>query len=306
MAKGVFIDPPRDLIEYINKYNRLYFLNIDINTNSVNINRLFEQFGQYDYWIVDHTTIPLDIVSQCINVKDIIFLGTCPRQYLDPDELGQIGIKVHVIKNYGSVSIAEHTMGLILAAARGIPQMDFMLRQGCWNPINGIQLANKTLGIIGYGSIGSEVAKLAKAFGMNILAWNRTYKSIPDVTFTDIDNVLLNSDIISIHLLLNQQTQGIISREKIEKIKPGAIVINTARALLIDTDALVLALNDGRVKCAAFDVFAIEPLPLEDILVKLPNVVLSAHSAYRTVEAMDNLIKNCFEIVKNQIESRIA
>ncbi|MGC0388223.1 phosphoglycerate dehydrogenase-like enzyme [Bradyrhizobium sp. USDA 241] len=137
---------------------------------------------------------------------------------------------------------------------------------------------------------------------MKVIAWNRSPKSYPGVEFTDLDTVLAKSDVVSLHLLLNDETRGMITREKILAMKRGVILINTARAAVVDEAAMIDALKSGHIRHAGLDVFNIEPLPGDHPLTKLPNVTLSAHSAFRTPEASENLIEaawvHCRRIVK--------
>lgn len=125
---------------------------------------------------------------------------------------------------------------------------------------------------------------------MRVLAWNRTPKAHPDVTFVPLERLLAESDVVSLHLLLTDETRGFLSAARIAAMKPGVLLINTARGALIDEAALVEALRSGRVAQAGLDVFTVEPLPADHPLVSLPTVTLSAHSAFRTPEASDNLI----------------
>jgi D-3-phosphoglycerate dehydrogenase len=179
-------------------------------------------------------------------------------------------------------------------SARGIARMDREMRQGNWLRTESMQLTAKTLGLIGYGGIAAEVARMAKGIGMRVLAWNRTPKTDANVTFVDIDTLLKESHVISMHLLLNDETRGFVSRERIAAMRKGAILINTARAALVDEAAMIDALNSGHLRHAGLDVYMVEPLP-EHVLKTMHNVTLSAHSAFRTPEASDNLIAAALE-----------
>jgi D-3-phosphoglycerate dehydrogenase len=176
------------------------------------------------------------------------------------------------------------------------------MRGGNWLREDGMQLTGKTLGLIGFGGIAAEVARIASGSGMKVIAWNRSPKSYPGVEFADLDTVLARADVVSLHLLLNDETRGMITREMIAKMKPGVILINTARAAVVDEAAMIDALKSGHIRHAGLDVFNIEPLPGDHPLTKLPNVTLSAHSAFRTPEASENLIgaawEHCRRIVK--------
>jgi D-3-phosphoglycerate dehydrogenase len=241
--------------------------------------------------LIDHTHLPIDVARRCATLRHVVFLGTGPRSYMNPDELAQIGITVHIIKGYGDTAVAECAIGLMWAAAKGFARMDREMRAGNWLRSEAVQLAGKTLGLIGFGSIAAEVAKLARGASMNVIAWNRTARTHTGVDFVDLERVLAESHVVSLHLTLNDETKGFLTRERIEAMRRGAIFINTARGALVDEDAMVEALRSGHLAHAGLDVFTTEPLPPGHVLTTLPNVTLSAHSAFRTPEASSNLIE---------------
>ncbi|WP_420134624.1 NAD(P)-dependent oxidoreductase [Rhodopseudomonas sp.] len=241
--------------------------------------------------IIDHTYLPTAIAKQCAGLKHVVFLGTGARSYMNIEELGELGISVHLIRGYGDTAVAEATIALMWAAARNLALMDREMRAGQWLREDGMQLTGKTLGLIGFGGIGAEVARIAHGSGMQVLAWNRTPKTVAGVNFVDIDTLLRESHVVSLHLLLDDATRGFLSRERIAAMRPGAILVNTARAGLTDEAAMIDALRAGHLRHAALDVFDIEPLPAGHPLTTLPNVTLSAHSAFRTPEASENLIE---------------
>jgi D-3-phosphoglycerate dehydrogenase len=240
--------------------------------------------------VVDHTALPTEIAKQCKGLKHVVFLGTGARSYMNPEELGQLGIEVHLIKGYGDTAVAECAIALMWEAARGLARMDRGIRAGNWLRDDAMQLTKKTLGLIGFGGIASEVARIALGSGMRVIAWNRSPKKHPKVEFVELDELLSESDVISIHLLLNDETRGLVSRACIEAMKPGVILVNTARGAIVDEEAMIEALNSGQIRHAGIDVFNTEPLPAGHPLTKLPNVTLSAHSAFRTPEASENLM----------------
>jgi D-3-phosphoglycerate dehydrogenase len=169
--------------------------------------------------------------------------------------------------------------------------MDRALRQGRWLRTEGVQLRGKKLGLIGFGGIAQEVARLALGAGMQVLAFNRTPREHAGVEFVAIDALLARCHVVSLHLLLTDQTRGFLSRERIAAMRDGAILINTARGALIDENAMIDALRSGKLAHAGLDVFTVEPLPAQHPLTTLPNVTLSAHSAFRTPEANVNLVE---------------
>ena len=223
---------------------------------------------------------------------------------MNPDELAETGIHVHLIKGYGDTAVAECAIALMWEGARGLAKMDRGIRAGNWLRDDGMQLTGKTLGLIGFGGIAAEVARIAIGSGMRVIAWNRSPKKYPKVEFVDLDELLTESDVISIHLLLNDETRGLISRACIEAMKPGVILVNTARGAVVDEEAMIDALKSGQIRHAGLDVFNIEPLPADHPLTKLPNVTLSAHSAFRTPEASVNLMSaawdHCRRIAKKK------
>ena len=248
--------------------------------------------------VVDHTALPTDVAKLCTSLKHVVFLGTGARSYMNPDELAELGIDVHLIKGYGDTAVAEAAIALMWASARVIPWMDREMRRGNWLREDAMQLTGKTLGLIGFGGIAAEVARIALGSGMRVVAWNRSTKKFPKVEFLDYDEVLTESDVISIHLLLNDETRGMISRACIEAMKPGVILVNTARGAIVDEQAMIDALKSGHIRHAGLDVFHNEPLKADHPLAQLPNVTLSAHAAFRTLEASMTLLRRAIEIVK--------
>jgi len=226
-----------------------------------------------------------------VGLRHVVYLGTGARSYMDPEALAAIGIAVHTIKGYGDTAVAESAIALMWAASRGLARMDHEVRQGNWLQIDGIQLSGKTLGLIGYGNVAIEVARIARGSGMKVLAWNRSPKVDGSVKFVSLSRLLSESHVVSLHLGLNSQTKGFLSRERFQAMRRGVIFVNTARAALVDENALIDALTSGHIAHAGLDVFSVEPIPAGNILTTLPNVTLSAHSAWRTNEACDNLIQ---------------
>ena len=250
----------------------------------------------YDFVLDNHTQMPTEAMRRCRGLRHIIFLGTGARSYMHPEELEALGIKVHIIKGYGDIAVAEHSIALMWAAARGIAAMDGGMRRGEWIRTEGMQLTGKTLGLIGFGGIAGEVARIAGGSGMRVLAWNRTPRSAPGVAFVDLDTLLAESHVVSLHLLLNDETRGFLNAARIARLRPGVILVNTARAAVVDEAAMIAALKSGHIRHAGLDVFNTEPLPAGHELARLPNVTLSAHSAFRTPEASETLLRRALDI----------
>jgi D-3-phosphoglycerate dehydrogenase len=290
-VRGVFVDANESLAVIFERLAKPGDPSVRINRDpDVRSDQLPAVLDGAEIAIVDHTALPTEIARQCAGLKHVVFLGTGARSYMNPEELAELGIAVHLIRGYGDTAVAECAIALMWAAARGLAQMDREMRAGNWLRDDGMQLTGKTLGLIGFGGIAREVARIALGSGMRVIAWNRSPKKSPKVEFVELDELLTESDVISLHLLLNDETRGFVSRACVEAMKPGVILINTARGALVDEDAMIEALNTGHIRHAGLDVFNVEPLPADHPLIKIPNVTLSAHSAFRTPEASENLI----------------
>ena len=294
--RGVFVDANGSLADIFERQNKAGDPPVRVNRDAdITADRIPALLDGAEIVIIDHTPLPTDIARRCNGLKHVVFLGTGARSYMNPEELAELGVEVHLIKGYGDTAVAECAIALMWAAARGIAQMDREMRAGNWLREDGMQLTGKTLGLIGFGGIAAEVARIALGSGMQVIAWNRTPKKFAGVDFVSLDTLLAQSDVVSLHLLLNDETRGFVTPERIAAMKPGVILVNTARAAMIDEAAMIKALKSGHIRHAGLDVFNIEPLPADHPLTKLPNVTLSAHSAFRTPEASENLIRAAWE-----------
>ena len=209
---------------------------------------------------------------------------------------------MHIIKGYGDTAVAEHSIALLLASCRDIARMDREVRAGTWTPHEGVQLLGKTLGVIGLGGIGSEVMRIGRGLGMEVIAWNRTPK--PGAPLVALDELLARSDVISMNLTLSDETRGFLGAAQFARMKPGVIFVNTARAGLVDEAAFIEALRSGRIRHAGLDVFHSEPLKPDHPLAGMANVTLTAHAAFRTLEASMTLLRRSIDIVKNILPGR--
>jgi D-3-phosphoglycerate dehydrogenase len=269
---------------------------IDVNRKAFAREELPRVLDGYDIALDDHSYMPTELVTQCKQLKHIVYLGTGAASYMNVDELSSHGVKVHTIKGYGDTAVAEHTIALMFAAARDLARMDHEVRTGIWTPQEGVQLQGKTLGVIGLGGIGREIARIGKGIGMDVVGWNRTRRA--GVPLVDLDTLLARADVVSLNLVLNDETRGFLSKERIAQMKPGAILVNTARGALVDEAALIEALQSGHIRHAGLDVFHAEPLKPDHPLAKMPNVTLTSHAAFRTLEASMTLLRRAIDIVK--------
>ncbi len=296
--RALFIDCNDQLAPVWQKVVRADDPKIDVKLKPFARDELPRVVGLYEIVLDDHSYMPTEMVAQCKRLKHIVFLGTGAASYMNIDELKARGVTVHTIKGYGDVAVAEHTIALMFAAARDIARMDREVRSGVWTPQEGVQLAGKMLGVIGLGGIGTEVARIGVGLGMRVAAYNRTPRQIPGVAMVNIDTLLAGSDVVSMNLMLNDATRGFLSKERIARMKQGTIFVNTARGALVDEQALIEALQSGHLRHAGLDVFHAEPLKADHPLAQLPNVTLTSHAAFRTLEASMTLLRRAINIVK--------
>jgi phosphoglycerate dehydrogenase-like enzyme len=206
-------------------------------------------------------------------------------------------------------STIELTMALILGVAHRVVQEDRAMRQGLWQTGIGFDLAGKTLGVIGLGRIGAPIATFGKSLGMRVLAWsaNLTEQKAAAVgtTYAPLDDLLRESDVVTLHLRLSERTKGILSARHLSLMKPTACLVNTARGPLVDEEALVKALREGRIRSAALDVYETEPLPVDHPLRSLENVVLTPHMGYVTAESYEQFFKQTVDNIEAYLDGRI-
>jgi D-3-phosphoglycerate dehydrogenase len=216
------------------------------------------------------------------------------------------GVVVMNIPAATTVSVAEHTAALILACAKNLIQIHQSTATGEWRVgVLGIELRNKNLGIIGFGRIGQEVAKIMKGFEMNLLVYDPFVKEINIKKIggkkVNIDILLKESDVITIHVPLMKETYGLINEEKLNLMKNTAILVNTARGELVDEEALYKALHDEKIRCAGLDVFREEPVNKKNPLLSIENIVLSPHMAVQTSDGVLSLMRQNGEQVEKAL-----
>jgi phosphoglycerate dehydrogenase-like enzyme len=215
---------------------------------------------------------------------------------VDLHAAGMRGVTVCNTPGVNAFAVAEHALALMLAVGRKIPAIDREMRGGKWPREMLTQLLGKTLGVFGMGTVGSRVATLGRAIGMDVLAWSargdegriRAAGAKPAVK----EDILRQADVVSLHVALGEDTRGFIGRKELALMKPGAILVNTGRGALVERDALLAALRERKIMGAGLDVFHQEPLAADDPILALPNVVLSPHNAGQTPEVVrDGLLR---------------
>ncbi len=205
--------------------------------------------------------------------------------HIDVEALTRRGIAVGHTPGVLVDTTADLAFALLLAAARRVAEADRFVREGRWQAENawspdffiGKDVSGATLGIVGLGAIGQAVARRAAGFGMRVLGWNRTPRQIPGVQAVELERLLSDSDFVSVHVALQEQTRHLLNRERMAQMKQGAVLINTARGGIVDEAALAEALDCGHIYAAGIDVFDREPVPLDNPLLSHPRVVLAPH-----------------------------
>jgi len=245
------------------------------------------------------------VFENCPGLRLLSLWGT-GTDNVDLAAAARQGVTVTNTPGVSAISIAEHALALLLSVARRIPRTDAETRQGGWPRGSGRQLHGKTLGILGLGAIGRRFAHLGAALGMRVIAWTFHPDPALGIELVERDALLASSDVVSIHLRLSPQTQGLIGARELSLLKPDAILINTARGAIVEEPALVDALAGGRIAGAGLDVYDTEPLPPGHPLTRLENVVLTPHSAGVTPEALEAGLSLAVENVWNFLAGRPA
>ena len=228
--------------------------------------------------------------------------------HLDLPTATRRGIAVAGTPSDTGTSTKELTVGLILGLLRKIPQVDRYMREEIWPAIAGQLLEGKTVGILGFGRIGKEVAAIMKVFNTRVLAYSRTLTAAKAAESgaerVSMETLLRESDIVTIHIPLNQNTRGIIGEKELAMMKAGALLINTARGPLVSEQALIGALQTGHLGGAALDVFDIEPLPMDHPLRRFDNVILLSHRGYATIEVLRERYEQAMENILSFLDGK--
>ncbi len=236
-----------------------------------------------------YTHLNKAVLASCRKLKLISIWGT-GTDNVDLESARKLGITVTNTPGANALSVAEHTIAILLSLARQIPLLDREVRSGNWPRVEMVQLSGKVLGLFGLGAIGRHVARMAKGLGMDVIAW--TFHPSPErakesgVRFVSRKKLLESSDVVSLHLLLTDETRGFLKKEDFDSMKPTAFFVNTARAGLVEPEALYEALRSKKIAGAALDAYDQEPLPPAHPLTTLPNVVFTPHNAGMTPEAI--------------------
>lgn len=266
------------------------------------------RIGDAEVVMTNRCPVTEQTLSRCPNLKLIVSFGTGYNQ-IDLEAATARGIQVCNIPGYGRGAVAQMTIALLMAIVRNTAAFDHDLKTRGWNQsvdpaicsIRQFELTGKTIGIVGLGDIGYAVARVCMAMDMNVLACQRHPRPElegPQLQFTSLDTLLAQSDIISLHCPLTDQTRGLIGREAIAKMKPGAILLNTSRGAVLDEDAVVDALNSGRLYAVGADVFAAEPCGKDHPLAAHPRCIATPHVAWSPEETRARVIQIAADDIK--------
>lgn len=257
--------------------------------------------------MVNKTPLPESILTACPNLKLVCVLAT-GYNVVDYVAARRLGIDVCNVPSYGTAAVAQFTIALLLELCHHVGRHDVLVHNGAWTSCQDfclwttpqMELAGKTLGIIGYGRIGQAVGTIAKALGMEVIAFNRSPKA--DVENVDLDALFARSDVISLHCPLFPETEGIISRENIAKMKDGMLLVNTSRGGLIDEQAVADALESGKIRGMAVDVVTVEPIHKDNPLLTAPNCLITPHMAWAPLESRGRLLNTVADNVRCFLE----
>lgn len=270
------------------------------------------RIGDAEILITNKVTITKEIMDQCPNLKYIGVLAT-GYNIIDTKAAAEKSIVVTNIPSYSTSAVAQAVFAYILEFANGVHTHNQSVQSGDWcnsknfcywtHPL--IEIAGKTLGIIGYGSIGQQVAKIASAFGIKVLAYSRTPSIIQEpVKSVSLEELLQNSDFISLHAPLTPETTHIINEKTLQIVKDGAMLINTARGPLVDELAVKNALESGKLKCFAADVLSSEPMAKNCPLLNCKNTIITPHVAWAGFETRQRLMNIAVDNLKSFLECK--
>ena len=274
-------------------------------TRTTDVEELGRRGRDADIISIGNLPFPREVLEKCENVK-MLAVAFTGLDHVDLKYCEERGIKVQNCAGYATTAVAELTFGLLLDLCRNIGKCDTAARNGGTKAgLIGFELEGRTMGIVGTGAIGARVAKLAAAFGMDVIAYSRTPGKVAGVRYVSLEELLAQADVVSLHVPLTDETRGMIGAEELALMKKTAVLVNTARGPVVDTKALADALNSGRIAGAAIDVFDKEPpLDADEPLINAKNTVVTPHVAFATDESMikraEIEFRNIAEFIKDK------
>lgn len=278
---------------------------VSYQTKVTDTESLIERGKDADIIMVANLPLNAEVIKGCKNLKmlAVAFTGI---DHIAMDACKEQGITVCNCAGYSNAAVSDLVFGLLISLYRNIISCDQVVREeGTKDGLVGFELEGKKFGVIGTGAIGTRVAKIAQAFGCEVYAYSRTVKDLPGIQFVGLEELLYSCDIISLHVPLNESTKGLIGKDEIALMKPDAVLINTARGPVVDSEALAEALNNGKIAGAAVDVFENEPPVSKDhLLLHAKNLIATPHVAFATKEALVKRAIIDFDNVKCWMEGK--
>ena len=274
-------------------------------TRTTDVEELGRRGRDADIIAIGNLPFPREVLEKCENVK-MLAVAFTGLDHVDLKYCEERGIKVQNCAGYATTAVAELTFGLLLDLCRNIGKCDTAARNGGTKAgLIGFELEGRTMGIVGTGAIGARVAKLAAAFGMDVIAYSRTPGKVAGVRYVSLEELLAQAEVVSLHVPLTDETRGMIGAEELALMKETAVLVNTARGPVVDTKALADALNSSRIAGAAIDVFDKEPpLDADEPLINAKNTVVTPHVAFATDESMikraEIEFRNIAEFIKDK------
>lgn len=284
------------------------FGEITVYPRTANEQETVQRIGDADIVLLNKVPITEAILDACPNVKLICCLAT-GYNVVDTKAAKAKGIPVCNVPAYSTRSVTQFTFGLLLELCHRIGHHDRRVHEGAWAACPNfcfwdtpqMELAGKTMGIIGFGQIGQSVGAVAEALGMRVIAYSRSRRPGVNAEYVDLDTLLKQSDVVSLHCPLFPETTGLINAETIAKMKDGAILLNTARGPVIDEQAVADALKSGKLRGAAMDVVSAEPISPNNPLLTAPNCVITPHMAWAPIEARQRILDITTENIRGYL-----
>lgn len=248
---------------------------------------LIERSKDADIVVLSNFKYKKEVIEKCPNLK-MICVAFTGVDHVDIDYCKERNITVCNCAGYSTVAVADLVFGLLINIYRNINKCDDAVRnEKTKDGLVGFELEGKKFGVVGTGSIGTRVAEIAKAFGCEVYGYSRTKKEGNGINYLDLDALLSTCDIVSLHVPLNESTKGLINKDNIKLMKKDAVLINTARGHVVNSEALAGALKNGQIAAAGIDVFEMEPpIPKDHVLFGAPNLLATPHVAFATKESM--------------------
>jgi len=297
------LDDFQDVTRTLADWGRLPpHVSVSIFNDHVEGETLVRRLEPFDVLVLtrERTPLPRSLVERLPNLKLVVTAGM-RNLGIDLAPCRERGV-LACGTGSGSSPTAELAWGLILALVRHIPEEDRALRDGRWQTTIGVGLRDKTLGVLGLGKLGTQVARVGLTFGMKVIAWsqNLTAERAAEAGCVRVEksDLFRMADVLTIHLLLSERTRGIVGRDELALMKPTAFLVNTARAAIVDEQALIDALVNRKIAGAGLDVYTREPLPADAPILHAPNTVLTPHLGYVTRETYDVYFPHALEDIE--------